>query len=62
MYVYFLPLAGGPTSSSADSGNASAGSDAKVLPATHHEIVIPPPTSDGGLEHTAAQFLHASSW
>ncbi len=26
------------------------------------EVVIPPPTHDGGLEHTAARFLHAETW
>ncbi|KAL9058647.1 MAG: hypothetical protein Q9162_001654 [Coniocarpon cinnabarinum] len=37
-------------------------SDAIVQDAASGEAKIPPPTSDGGLEHTSAQFLHASTW
>ncbi|MCJ1362433.1 hypothetical protein MMC16_001536 [Acarospora aff. strigata] len=48
MYLYFLPL---PSSSS------SSGS----LP-TKSEAIIPTPTSDGGLEHTAARFLPPLAW
>ncbi|KAF1982544.1 hypothetical protein K402DRAFT_397450 [Aulographum hederae CBS 113979] len=52
MYLYFLPL---PTSQAPVS--ASIG----PLPTTS-EAVIPPPTHDGGLEHTAARFLPAAFW
>jgi hypothetical protein len=50
MYLYFLPL---PTSTVEPSiGTLPAGADA----------VIPTPTSDGGVEHTAARFLPAQTW
>jgi len=48
MYLYFLPL---------PSNSSSPGS----LPMTS-EAIIPTPTSDGGLEHTAARFLPPSAW
>lgn len=48
MYLYFLPLA---------NGNSPIG----PLP-TQHEAVIPVPTPDGGIEHTAARFLPPSTW
>ncbi|CZT03024.1 related to NUDIX family hydrolase [Rhynchosporium agropyri] len=48
MYIYFLPL---PLTSSLSSTSS--------LPT---QSVIPPPTSDGGLEHTAALFAPCSTW
>ena len=35
---------------------------ADALAAASQDVVFPVPTPDGGLEHTAAQFLHASDW
>jgi hypothetical protein len=50
MYLYFLPL---PTSTVEPSiGPLPVGAEA----------VIPTPTSDGGVEHTAARFLPAQTW
>jgi hypothetical protein len=63
MYLYFLPL---PTSSS--STNTSPLLTASATPALPNanlepdEIVIPTPTPDGGIEHTAARFLPPSKW
>lgn len=47
MYIYFLPLEDEVTA---------------ALPVGEREAMIPVPTSDGGLEHTAAQFLWPSQW
>lgn len=49
MYIYFLPIS---QSGGAQTGNI--GSDKEAL--------IPPPTHDGGLEHTSARFLHPREW
>jgi len=51
MYIYFLPL---PTSENTDPaiGPIPVGADA----------VIPTPTPDGGVEHTAARFYPPSTW
>lgn len=46
MYLYFLPI--------------SQNSIGPLSTAT--EAVIPPPTHDGGLEHTAARFLSPKEW
>ncbi|KAL9090941.1 MAG: hypothetical protein Q9159_001684 [Coniocarpon cinnabarinum] len=77
MYIYFLPLPGPTSMSGASDGSKRGGgesnsksdgekiestSDAIVQDAASGEAKIPPPTSDGGLEHTSAQFLHASTW
>lgn len=53
MYIYFLPLSHSPNSS-LTSSESSEKADA--------ETVIPPPTHDGGREHTAARFLPPSTW
>ncbi|KFY99476.1 hypothetical protein V498_00733 [Pseudogymnoascus sp. VKM F-4517 (FW-2822)] len=47
MYVYFWPLSG-------------AGQDAKIP--IGGDAMIPTPTSDGGLEHTAAVFQSCATW
>ncbi|OBT83164.1 hypothetical protein VE02_08248 [Pseudogymnoascus sp. 03VT05] len=47
MYVYFWPLLG-------------AGQDAKIP--IGGDAMIPTPTSDGGLEHTAAVFQSCATW
>jgi len=51
MYVYFLPLAH-DTHTNHPTG----------LPSSSRESVIPTPTHDGGIEHTAARFAMASEW
>ncbi|KAF2708032.1 hypothetical protein K504DRAFT_503219 [Pleomassaria siparia CBS 279.74] len=53
MYIYLLPLA--QISSASDSSSSG-------LKAEEDEIVIPTPTHDGGIEHTAARFLPANKW
>ncbi|KAF1966705.1 hypothetical protein BU23DRAFT_584262 [Bimuria novae-zelandiae CBS 107.79] len=65
MYLYFLPLnsASPPTNSKPkpiSSGEASVmdGEDLEGGP----DIVIPHPTHDGGIEHTAARFLPPNKW
>ncbi|KAI9846819.1 MAG: Nucleoside diphosphate-linked moiety X motif 19, mitochondrial [Thelocarpon superellum] len=52
MYLYFLPLAAGRAATS-----LATGEDITV-----REAIIPAPTSDGGVEHTAAQFLSPRVW
>lgn len=52
MYIYFLPIS---------HSRASGGTSIGPLP-TETEAVIPPPTHDGGLEHTAARFLPPREW
>ncbi|KAF2216713.1 hypothetical protein CERZMDRAFT_92785 [Cercospora zeae-maydis SCOH1-5] len=52
MYLYFLPTLSS-TPISEGSGNPD---DSEA------EVSIPPPTTDGGKEHTTARFLPASAW
>jgi hypothetical protein len=52
MYLYFLPL---------ESASSQAGPSESSLP-TDSEAVVPLPTSDGGVEHTAALFAPLSTW
>ncbi|PVH75260.1 hypothetical protein DL98DRAFT_466635 [Cadophora sp. DSE1049] len=52
MYIYFLPLTQDPTPSSTSTSTSESIT----------ESVIPTPTSDGGLEHTAALFAPCSTW
>ncbi|KAI4952012.1 hypothetical protein J4E91_003474 [Alternaria rosae] len=58
MYIYFLPLGSvSPTKHAAPKGTPpSAGLEEE------DEIVIPKPTHDGGIEHTAARFLPPNKW
>lgn len=49
MYIYFLPL----SSASSKTGPG--------IP-SETDALIPTPTSDGGIEHTAARFMHPSKW
>ncbi|KAF2481280.1 hypothetical protein BDY17DRAFT_301022 [Neohortaea acidophila] len=51
MYLYFLP-----TLSSTPLSDGSSAADEEA------EVKIPTPTTDGGLEHTAARWLPASVW
>ena len=67
MYVYMLPLSHSHNSASASGrgsllGSASSSSEAEAEAESEAETVIPVPTHDGGLEHTAARFLPASTW
>lgn len=52
MYIYFLPLSN--SSKTLASSNVSTDSE--------EEVVIPKPTPDGGVEHTAARFLPPWKW
>lgn len=58
MYIYFLPLGSvSPTKHAAPKGTPpSSGLEEE------DEIVIPNPTHDGGIEHTAARFLPPNKW
>jgi 8-oxo-dGTP pyrophosphatase MutT (NUDIX family) len=58
MYIYFLPLGStSPTKKAAPTGTPpGAGIEEE------DEIVIPNPTHDGGIEHTAARFLPPNKW
>jgi 8-oxo-dGTP pyrophosphatase MutT (NUDIX family) len=59
MYIYFLPLGSvSPTkhAASKDTPPPSSGLE------EDEEIVIPNPTHDGGIEHTAARFLPPNKW
>lgn len=58
MYIYFLPLGSvSPTKRAAPTGTPpSSGLEEE------DEIVIPNPTHDGGIEHTAARFLPPNKW
>ncbi|KAL6702805.1 hypothetical protein ACN47E_000941 [Coniothyrium glycines] len=58
MYIYFLPLGSvSPTKHASPKGTPpSAGLEEE------DEIVIPNPTHDGGIEHTAARFLPPNKW
>ncbi|KAK4210672.1 nucleoside diphosphate-linked moiety X motif 19, mitochondrial [Rhypophila decipiens] len=50
MYIYMLPL------------SAASASLGPTAGAEGHEVIIPTPTHDGGLEHTAAAFDDPSNW
>ncbi|KAJ4368612.1 hypothetical protein N0V86_009519 [Didymella sp. IMI 355093] len=58
MYIYFLPLnSTSPTKKAAPTGTPpGAGVEEE------DELVIPNPTHDGGIEHTAARFLPPNKW
>ncbi|KAF2822693.1 hypothetical protein CC86DRAFT_301102 [Ophiobolus disseminans] len=56
MYIYFLPLgSASPTRKSAPGGSPG-------IEAEEDELMIPKPTHDGGIEHTAARFLPPHKW
>ncbi|KAF2006317.1 hypothetical protein P154DRAFT_529989 [Amniculicola lignicola CBS 123094] len=59
MYIYFLPITSvSPTKAQKSSPSTLPSSDL----AEEDEIVIPNPTHDGGIEHTAARFLPPNKW
>jgi 8-oxo-dGTP pyrophosphatase MutT (NUDIX family) len=58
MYIYFLPLNSvSPTKKAAADGTPPGAGIAE-----EDELVIPNPTHDGGIEHTAARFLPPNKW
>jgi len=58
MYIYFLPLGStSPTKKAAPEGTPPASGIGE-----EDELVIPNPTHDGGIEHTAARFLPPNKW
>lgn len=58
MYLYFLPLGSVSPTKHAAPASTPPGSGL----AEEDEIVIPNPTPDGGIEHTAARFLPPNKW
>ncbi|KAG9199119.1 hypothetical protein G6514_009037 [Epicoccum nigrum] len=58
MYLYFLPL----NSTSPTKKAAPAGTPPGSGVEEEDELVIPNPTHDGGIEHTAARFLPPNKW
>jgi hypothetical protein len=56
MYIYFLPL--GSESPTKKAAAAAGGLEGEG----EDELVIPKPTHDGGIEHTAARFLPPNKW
>lgn len=58
MYIYFLPL----NSTSPTKKTAPAGTPPGSGVEEEDELVIPNPTHDGGIEHTAARFLPPNKW
>ncbi|OJD36719.1 nudix domain-containing protein [Diplodia corticola] len=67
MYLYLMPLApetppSSPTTTTTTTTTPTGAAPLPLpLPLTH-EAVIPLPTPDGGVEHTAARFLPAHAW
>ncbi|KAF2815984.1 uncharacterized protein BDZ99DRAFT_376042 [Mytilinidion resinicola] len=62
MYLYFLPLPTSPSSSSSSPLPPSSPASPISTTLDPDEIIIPTPTPDGGIEHTAARFLPAAKW
>jgi hypothetical protein len=60
MYLYFLPL--GSISPTKHASSSSAKTPPNAGLDGDDEIVIPNPTHDGGIEHTAARFLPPNKW
>ncbi|KAI8932310.1 hypothetical protein NX059_010505 [Plenodomus lindquistii] len=58
MYIYFLPLSS--TSPTKNSAPTSTPPGAGI--SEEEELMIPHPTHDGGIEHTAARFLPPNKW
>lgn len=59
MYIYMLPLS---RSSSDDALSTTSSETTSDADDAGLETVIPKPTHDGGIEHTAARFLPPSTW
>lgn len=63
MYIYFLPLGStSPTKHAAQTSTSTPISTQSLSGLEEDEIVIPNPTHDGGIEHTAARFLPPNKW
>jgi len=60
MYLYFLPL--GSTSPTKRASASSTKTPPNAGLDGEDDIVIPNPTHDGGIEHTAARFLPPNKW
>ncbi|KAF1837141.1 hypothetical protein BDW02DRAFT_492168 [Decorospora gaudefroyi] len=61
MYIYFLPLGSlSPTKHAAPKAAPPSGATEEEEDAP--DLVIPNPTHDGGIEHTAARFLPPHKW
>ncbi|KAF1846291.1 uncharacterized protein K460DRAFT_281749 [Cucurbitaria berberidis CBS 394.84] len=60
MYMYFLPL--GSTSPTRHATTSAPKDTPPSSELEQDEIVIPNPTHDGGIEHTAARFLPPNKW
>lgn len=60
MYLYFLPI--GSTSPAKKASSSSKVPSSATLDDEEPDIVIPHPTHDGGIEHTAARFLPPNKW
>lgn len=59
MYIYFLPLSSvSPTKNPAQTGTPPNSG----LEEEEADLMIPHPTHDGGIEHTAARFLPPNKW
>ncbi|KAK7180531.1 uncharacterized protein CC84DRAFT_1169964 [Paraphaeosphaeria sporulosa] len=59
MYIYFLPLG---STLPGNSKSQASGDAARLDDVEAADIVIPHPTHDGGIEHTAARFLPPNKW
>ncbi|KAL1798172.1 hypothetical protein ACET3X_002209 [Alternaria dauci] len=63
MYLYFLPLGSvSPTKHAAPPSASTPLDSGRLEEGEDDEIVIPNPTHDGGIEHTAARFLPPNKW
>ncbi|KAF2197082.1 hypothetical protein GQ43DRAFT_381828 [Delitschia confertaspora ATCC 74209] len=63
MYLYFLPLSATTSESSATSTTSTSSSSTPIPDSpSESETIIPTPTHDGGIEHTAARFLPPHKW
>ncbi|PVH95824.1 hypothetical protein DM02DRAFT_617638 [Periconia macrospinosa] len=62
MYLYFLPIGSASPSEKVSSRSAQISASATIDDETEPDIVIPQPTHDGGIEHTAARFLPPNKW
>jgi hypothetical protein len=62
MYMYFFPLPPSPEAEYSSPTPSSCASTPATLPSPSAAALIPVPTDDGGIEHTAALFAPCSTW
>ncbi|AEO59562.1 hypothetical protein MYCTH_2067496, partial [Thermothelomyces thermophilus ATCC 42464] len=62
MYLYMLPLDLPPPPPSSGAGGETTATSHDLLLRQHRPALIPTPTHDGGVEHTAAAFDDAGAW